>query len=109
MWAWFEPRPGDYNPQAFEQFDQLIALAHKYQIYLHPTLLVGGEVGEAYWDVPWRMGRNPQSDPEMLRLETNHAQEFGAPLCARDGNPGLGSDRRAAFLDCARHQRCDGG
>ncbi len=77
MWAWFEPRPGNYNPQAFEQFDQLIALAHKHHIYLHPTLFVGGEVGEAYWDVPWRLGRNPQADPEMLRLETNHAQEFG--------------------------------
>ncbi len=61
----------------FEQFDQLIALAHKHHIYLHPTLFVGGEVGEAYWDVPWRLGRNPQADPEMLRLETNHAQEFG--------------------------------
>ena len=77
MWAWFEPRPGDYSPQAFDQFDQLIALAHKHHIYLHPTLFVGGEVGEAYWDVPWRLGRNPQSDPDMLRLETNHAQEFG--------------------------------
>ena len=77
MWAWFEPRPGDYSPQAFAQLDQLIALAHKYRIYLHPTLFVGGEVGEAYWDVPWRLGRNPQSDPDMLRLETNHAQEFG--------------------------------
>ena len=77
MWAWFEPRPGNYNPQAFDQFDQLIALAHKHHIYLHPTLFVGGEVGEAYWDVPWRLGRNPQADPEMLRLETNHAQEFG--------------------------------
>jgi endo-1,4-beta-mannosidase len=52
-------------------------LAHKHHIYLHPTLFVGGEVGEAYWDVPWRLGRNPQADPEMLRLETNHAQEFG--------------------------------
>jgi endo-1,4-beta-mannosidase len=77
MWAWFEPRPGDFNPQAFDQFDQLIALAHKHHIYLHPTLFVGGEVGEAYWDVPWRLGRNPQADPDMLRLETNHAQEFG--------------------------------
>ena len=77
MWAWFEPRPGDYNPEAFAQFDALLALAHKYHIYLHPTLFVGGEVGEAYWDVPWRHGRDPQSDPEMLRLETNQAQEFG--------------------------------
>jgi len=77
LWAWFEPRPGDYNPKAFEQLDYLIALAHKHRLYLHPTLFVGGEVGEAYWDVPWRNGRNPHTDPEMLRLETNHARELG--------------------------------
>ncbi|MFM2287430.1 MAG: hypothetical protein RL684_573 [Pseudomonadota bacterium] len=77
MWAWFEPRPGDYNPEAFAQLDALIALAHKYHLYLHPTLFVGGEVGEAYWDVPWRHGRNPQADPEMLQFQTNHAQELG--------------------------------
>jgi len=77
MWAWFEPRPGDYNPVAFQQLDYLVSLAHKYQIYLHPSLFIGGEVGEAYWDVPWRHGRHPHSDPEMLRLETNLAAEFG--------------------------------
>src|SRR5512144_2203286 len=27
LWAWFEPRPGDYNPQAFQQLDYLISLA----------------------------------------------------------------------------------
>jgi len=77
LWAWVEPRPGDYNPEAFKQIDYLISLAHKYQIYLHPSLFIGGEVGEAYWDVPWRHGRHPHADPEMLRLETNHAEEFG--------------------------------
>ncbi len=77
MWAWFEPRPGDYNPAAFEQLDFLLTLAHKYRIYLHPSLFIGGEVGEAYWDVPWRHGRHPHADPEMLRLETNLAEEFG--------------------------------
>ena len=77
MWAWFEPRPGDYNPAAFQQLDYLVSLAHKYKIYLHPSLFIGGEVGEAFWDVPWRMGRNPHADPEMLRLETNLAEEFG--------------------------------
>jgi endo-1,4-beta-mannosidase len=77
MWAWFEPRPGDYNPAAFQQLDYLISLAHKYKIYLHPSLFIGGEVGEAYWDVPWRLGRHPHADPDMLRLETNFAAEFG--------------------------------
>lgn len=76
FWAWFEPRPGDYNPEAFAQLDVLIQLAHRYGIYLHPTLFVGGEVGEAYWDVSWRHGRHPHADPEMLRLQTDHAAEF---------------------------------
>ena len=77
LWAWFEPRPGDYNPSAFQQLDYLVSLAHRYQIYLHPSLFIGGEVGEAYWDVPWRHGRHPHADPEMLHLETNLAAEFG--------------------------------
>jgi endo-1,4-beta-mannosidase len=77
LWAWFEPRPGDYNPIAFQQLDYFVSLAHKYGIYLHPSLFIGGEVGEAYWDVPWRHGRHPHADPEMLRLETNLAAEFG--------------------------------
>jgi len=77
LWAWFEPRPGDYNPAAFQQLDYFVSLAHKYQIYLHPSLFIGGEVGEAFWDVPWRLGRHPHADPDMLRLETNLAAEFG--------------------------------
>ncbi len=76
FWAWFEPRPGDYNPEAFAQLEVLISLAHRYGIYLHPTLFIGGEVGEAYWDVPWRNGRHPHADAEMLRLQTDHAAEL---------------------------------
>ncbi len=76
FWAWFEPRPGDYNPIAFEQLDFFVQMAHEYDIYLHPTFFIGGEVGEAFWDVPWRHGRHPHSDPEMLRLQTDHAAEI---------------------------------
>jgi endo-1,4-beta-mannosidase len=76
VWAWFEPRPDHFNPEAFHRLDFLISLAHRYGIYLHPILLIGGEVGEAFWDVSYRNGRNPQSDPYMLRLETDFAAEF---------------------------------
>jgi endo-1,4-beta-mannosidase len=76
FWAWFEPRPGDYNPEAFRQLDEWIRLAHQYGIYIHPTLFIGGEVGEAFWDVPWRQGRHPHADPELLRLQTDHAAEL---------------------------------
>ena len=77
LWAWFEPRPGDYNPEAFRQLDYFVSLAHKYQIYLHPSLFIGCEVGEACWDVGWRFGRNPFSDPDMLHWTSNLAAEFG--------------------------------
>jgi endo-1,4-beta-mannosidase len=76
VWAWIEPRPGDYNPEAFRAIDFLISLAHRYHIYLHPELLIGGEVGEAFWDVPYRQGRHPHSDPDMLRLQTDHVAEL---------------------------------
>ncbi len=76
FWAWFEPHPGLYNPQAFNQLDFFIRLAHQFDIYLHPALFIGGEVGEAFWDLPWRQGRHPHSDPEMLRLQTDHAAEL---------------------------------
>ena len=76
VWAWIEPRPGDYNPEAFRALDFLISLAHRYHIYLHPCLLIGGEVGEAYWDVSYRQGRHPHSDPDMLRIETDHVAEL---------------------------------
>lgn len=76
FWAWFEPRPGQYNEEAFRQLDHLIDLCHHHEIYLHPTLFIGGEVGEAYWDVPWRDGRHPHADAEMLRLQVAHASEF---------------------------------
>jgi beta-galactosidase len=77
VWGWFEPRPGQYNETAFEQFDSLIDLAHKYNLYLNPAFFIGGEVGDAFWDVPWRNGRHPHSDPEMLHLQANHIAEFG--------------------------------
>jgi len=40
------------QPVAFQQLDYFVSLAHKYQIYLHPSLFIGGEVGEAYWMYP---------------------------------------------------------
>lgn len=76
VWAWLEPRPGDYDPDAFRKLDFLMSMANRYQIYLHPSLLIGGEVGEAFWDVPYREGRHPHSDPDMLRIETDHVGEL---------------------------------
>ena len=99
MWAWFEPRPGDYNPVAFQQLDYLVSLAHKYQIYRHPSLFIGGEVGEAYWDVTRRHGRHPHSDSEMLRLESNLAAEFGRRYAYESGIVARDLTDEPPFLD----------
>lgn len=84
FWAWFEPYPGVYSEEAFGQFDHLLKLCERLEMYLHPTFFIGGEVGEAFWDVPWRQGRHPHADPEMLRLQTNHVSEFARRY---SGNP----------------------
>ena len=76
VWQWFEPRPGQYNEEAFRQFDFMVRMAHQYGIYLNPAFFIGGEVGDAYWDVPWRNGRHPHADPEMLRLQARHVEAF---------------------------------
>jgi endo-1,4-beta-mannosidase len=73
FWAWFEPYPGVYNPKAFDQLDEFVRLAHEFEIYLHPCFFIGGETG--YYDIPYRHGRHPHADPEMLRLQTNHAYQ----------------------------------
>jgi len=36
-------------------------MAHKDQVYLDPSLFIGGEVGEAYWDVPRSSSAIPPS------------------------------------------------
>ena len=84
VWAWFEPRPGDFNPEAFKGLDFLISLAHRYHIYLHPMLLIGGEVGKPIGTcrivrvvIPsltrtccdWR----PTSPPSLLAVTTRRA------------------------------------
>jgi hypothetical protein len=56
VWAWFEPRPGDYNPAAFAQLDELVKLARRYEIYLQPSLFIGNEVGEASGTCPGATG-----------------------------------------------------
>ncbi|MBN1261015.1 MAG: cellulase family glycosylhydrolase [Anaerolineae bacterium] len=76
VWQWVEPRPGQYNPRAFEQFDFLIELAHRYEIYLNPALFAGGEVGDAWWEIPWRQGRHPHADADMLFWQARHVEQF---------------------------------
>ncbi len=76
FWAWFEPYPGQYNPQAFSQLDEFVRLAHEFGIYLHPCMFIGGETG--YYDIPYRHGRHPHADPDLLRLQTDHARQIAS-------------------------------
>jgi hypothetical protein len=74
LWAAIEPSPGEYDEQHLKALDQVLEAAHRHGILLHPTLFIGGEVGDAYWDVPWRDGRHPHRDRSMRALQVAHAE-----------------------------------
>jgi endo-1,4-beta-mannosidase len=73
LWAAVEPAEGRYDDEHLRILDDVLEAARRHGILLHPTLFIGGEVGDAYWDVPWRNGRHPHADPEMRRLQAAHA------------------------------------
>lgn len=73
LWSAVEPEPGRYDDAHLAVLDEVLAAARRHGLTLHPTLFIGGEVGDAYWDVPWREGRHPHRDPEMIRLQAAHA------------------------------------
>jgi hypothetical protein len=73
LWAAVEPRPGRYDERHLAVLDEVLEAARRHGLTLHPTLFVGGEVGDACWDVPWRDGRHPHADPELRRLQCAQA------------------------------------
>lgn len=73
LWAAIEPAPGRYDEAHLRVLDEILAAARRHGLLLHPTLFVGGEVGDAFWDLPWRAGRQPHRDPELVRLQAEHA------------------------------------
>lgn len=74
LWAAVEPSEGHFDEDHLRVLDQVLEAARRHGILLHPTLFVGGEVGDAYWDLPWRGGRHPHADPEMRRIQAEHAR-----------------------------------
>jgi hypothetical protein len=71
LWAAIEPEPGRYDETHLGVLDEVMTAARRHGLLLHPTLFVGGEVGDAYWDLPWRAGRHPHRDPELLRRQVD--------------------------------------
>lgn len=69
LWQAIEPEEGRYDAQHLETLDAILEAARSHGLWLHPTPFIGGEVGDAFWDVPWRRGRHPHRDVEMRRLQ----------------------------------------
>jgi endo-1,4-beta-mannosidase len=78
LWAAIEPEPGRYDETHLAVLDEVLAAARRHGIWLHPALFIGNEVGDAVWDVPWRAGRNPHTDPDLLSLQADHAAMLAA-------------------------------
>jgi Cellulase (glycosyl hydrolase family 5) len=77
FWQAIEPEEGRFDPHHLEQLDRILEAARRHGLWLHPTPFIGGEVGDAFWDVPWREGRHPHGDPEMRRLQAEQLRMLG--------------------------------
>jgi hypothetical protein len=73
LWSAVEPEPGRYDEEHLKRLDAVLEAARRHRLWLHPTFFIGGEVGDAFWDIPWRDGRQPHRDPELLRRQAEHA------------------------------------
>ena len=105
LWAAIEPEPGRYDEAHLGVLDEILAAARGHGLLLHPTLFVGGEVGDAYWDLPWRAGRHPHRDPVLLRPPGRPGRDARPALAGRPRDRRLGPDRRAAAVALSRHDR----
>jgi endo-1,4-beta-mannosidase len=74
LWAAVEPEPGQYDERHLAVLDEVLAAARRHGLLLHPVLFIGNEVGDAYWDLPWREGRNPHTDMDLLRAQAAQAR-----------------------------------
>ncbi len=73
LWAAVEPEAGRFDEDHLRVLDEVLGAARRHGLWLHPTLFVGGQVGDAFWDVAWREGRHPHADPELRRRQAEHA------------------------------------
>ena len=67
-WADFQPAPEVIDEAMVRLFDEFLVMADEAGVRVIPTFFCGHMSGEN-WDVPWRGGRDPYSDPEMLRAQ----------------------------------------
>jgi beta-galactosidase len=71
-WAAVEPAEGRYDEAHLRVLDEVLDAAGRHGLLLHPALLMGGEVGDAFWDVPWRAGRHPHRDAGLVAAQAAH-------------------------------------
>lgn len=84
LWAAMEPQQGHLDEAHLEVLDEIVDAAARHGLWIHPTFFIGGEVGDAYWDIPWASGRNPHTDPELIRTQVAHVAAIGRRWAARD-------------------------
>jgi len=74
-WADFQPAPEVIDEAMVRRFDEVLVMADEAGVRVIPTFFCGHMSGEN-WDVPWRGGRDPYSDPEMLRAQVRLVRHF---------------------------------
>ncbi|TDA69965.1 MAG: hypothetical protein D9V47_04075 [Clostridia bacterium] len=75
VWEDFQPEPGRVNEEAFKNLGEVLRMAAECGLGLIITLFTGHMSGENF-DVPWRAGRSPYTDPSMLKAQVFFVREL---------------------------------
>lgn len=73
LWGAIEPESGRYDELHLAALDAIAASARRHGLLFHPALFIGGEVGDAVWDVSWRGDRPPHADAALVAGQAAHA------------------------------------
>lgn len=75
VWEDFQPGPERVNDEALEHLGEVLEIAAECGLRLIVTLFTGHMSGENF-DVPWRAGRSPYTDPSMLKAQVFFVREL---------------------------------
>lgn len=75
VWEDFQPGPERVNEEALANLGQVLRMAAECGLGLIITLFTGHMSGENF-DVPWRAGRSPYTDPAMLKAQVFFVREL---------------------------------
>ncbi|MBI2874295.1 MAG: hypothetical protein HYY09_04360 [Firmicutes bacterium] len=77
LWPDFQPEPFRLDEIALQRLGRFLDLCSRHGLSACPTFFTGHMSGEN-WDVPWRRGADPYTDPFLLRAQAYQVRRIAS-------------------------------